>query len=86
MLKTAIFVAILAAGGCAPRERLDAGLDPYTPPAKPVSEMTPAERCQNLFRLMGNAYGTPAQHAALYERARNDGCMGDPRPQTVIIR
>lgn len=60
--------------------------DPYTAPAKPVSEMTQAERCDNLLRLMGNNYLEPAQKAALYEKARNDGCMGQPQPQTLIIR
>lgn len=62
------------------------GSDPYTAPAKPVSEMTQAERCQNLLRLLGNSYLEPAQKAALYEKARNDGCMGQPQPQTLIIR
>lgn len=39
-----------------------------------------------MLRLMGNNYLEPAQKAALYEKARNDGCMGQPQPQTLIIR
>lgn len=56
------------------------------PPPKPVSEMTPAERCANLITLMGSPYLEALQKAALYERARNEGCMGTPQSQTVVVR
>jgi hypothetical protein len=58
----------------------------YEPPRKPVSEMTPVERCANLLELSGNAYLNPGQRSAAYEKARNDGCMGQPQPQTIIVR
>ena len=58
----------------------------YVEPKKPVSEMTPAERCANLLELSGNTYLNQGQRSAAYEKARNDGCMGQPQPQTVIVR
>lgn len=57
------------------------------PPAvKQVSEMSFAERCANLLELSGNIYLNPGQRSAAYEIARNNGCMGDTRPQTIIVR
>ena len=78
-------VAVLATGAAM---LLLAGCASSPPPAapKPVSEMTPAERCENLLRLMGNPWLEPFQKAAVYEKARNDGCMGTPQSQTVVVR
>jgi nitrous oxide reductase accessory protein NosL len=56
------------------------------PPPKPISEMSFAERCAHLIEMSGNFYATPAQKAAFYEMARNDGCMGQPQSQTIIVR
>jgi hypothetical protein len=58
----------------------------YEPPPKPISEMTFAERCAKLLELSGNYYLSSGQQAAAFERARNDGCMGQPQPQTIIVR
>jgi hypothetical protein len=58
----------------------------YAPAPKPVSEMSFAERCAHLLELSGNSYLNPGQKAAAYEKARNDGCMGEPQPQTLIVR
>jgi hypothetical protein len=48
--------------------------------------MTFAERCAKLLELSGNYYLSSGQQAAAFERARNDGCMGQPQPQTIIVR
>ena len=77
----AAFIGVLlVSSGCARQPEY------YEPQRKPVSEMTPAERCANLLELSGNAYLNPGQRSAAYEKARNDGCMGQPQPQTVIVR
>jgi hypothetical protein len=73
-----VIIAVLPLVGCASA--------PPPPAPKPVSEMTPAERCANLAALMGNPWLQPFQQAAAYEKARNEGCMGTPQPQTVIMR
>jgi hypothetical protein len=77
----AVFIgALLVSSGCARQPEY------YEPPRKLVSEMTLAERCANLLELSGNAYLNSGQRSAAYEKARNDGCMGAPQAQTIIVR
>jgi hypothetical protein len=59
---------------------------PQEPYRTPVSEMTPQERCGEFFRLMNSGYSNYMTKMALYEKARNEGCMGQPQPQTVVVR
>ena len=56
------------------------------PPEVPIAQMTPQQRCARLLELSGSVNLNPGQRAAAYEKARNDGCMGQPQPQTVIVR
>ncbi len=63
-----------------------ASAPPPPPPQKDISEMTPQERCASMVALMGNRRFTTAQQMALYERAKNDGCLGAPQPTTIQIR
>jgi hypothetical protein len=39
-----------------------------------------------LLELSGSPYLNPGERSAAYERARNNGCMGTPPPQTIIVR
>lgn len=87
MIRVGAILLALALASCARApDPYPSPNDPYAAPIKPVAEMTPAERCQNMIRLMGNNYAEPAQKAALYETARNSGCFGQPQPQTLIVR
>ena len=73
-------VTLLVSSGCARQpEYVDSA-------PKPISEMSFAERCAHLIEMSGNFYASPAQKAAFYEMARNDGCMGAPQAQTIIVR
>lgn len=74
-----IFIIVLILVGCARPPEPE-------PSRKPMSELTGAERCGRLLELSGSIYANPGQRAAMYEMARNEGCMGPPQPQTVIVR
>lgn len=60
-----------------------------SPPPRPVPIQPPAPQgtwCERAAAAIGNSYLDPALKAVLFERMRNQGCMGQPQPQTVIIR
>lgn len=80
MRRAGIIILSALLGACARQP------EPVAPPQKPISEMSFPERCAHLIEMSGNVYATPAQKSAFYELARNQGCMGNPPPQTVIVQ
>ncbi len=69
--------AMISLVGCA---------SPPQPAPKPYSEMTQKERCSMSMNLLGNGYLEPFQKAAVLERMRNDGCLGQSQEQNIRIR
>lgn len=63
-----------------------AGCVTDAPPEKPFAEMTAGERCAKMMKMMGNDNFNSVQKMALYEKARNEGCLGPSQPQTVVVR
>jgi hypothetical protein len=82
MVRVGLVVGLcaLALAGCQTTEA-----NPYDPP-KPLEQMTRAEWCTYSMKLLGNPRGATFQKAALYEKMRNEGCLGQQQPTRVEVK
>jgi len=82
-----LIVLVITMSGCAEyqAERAqtianNARAEQPLPQPAPQRPLTFEEHCAALMRALGNPWIDPWQKSALYEKGRNDGCMGTPAP------
>jgi hypothetical protein len=51
-----------------------------------VADAKPMTKCEAVVRLLSSPSATTGQTAMAMEVGRNNGCFGQPQPQTVPIR